>query len=435
MNTPPSYGTYTLNIVATTNFGTAETESVNINVVETAADMEVQAVDDVWLSTDNPSEVVIAELPSYTGAFNQVTATLELTCPPGGCGEWDRVASIDARGHDGKWVEIIRYITPYGVPCTHTIDLTDYMSVLQGKVAFRLNCFTLDNGYYYDLTFNFSEGTPAYNFSYIDIIWWETFQFGDYANLQPVPQFVYSFNDIAQAATMKLVSSGHGWGALNTGNAAEFHEDTHHIWVNGEETFEQHNWSECQPNPDGCQPQNGTWFYDRAGWCPGSIAPWFDFNMSEFIEDGDVILDYVFNPDYVDLCHPNHPDCVTGVTCTNCDDGFNPHLIVACNIVVFSDSPVDNGNIVSVKNNAFDSHAVVSLFPNPTNGLIELSSMGKSVNDEFHVSILDVTGTTIDRFEWDGETKTLDLTNYPAGLYFFDVRINERKEMFKVVLH
>lgn len=433
--TPPAYGNYTLNITATSNFGASVTESVNINIVDEAMDMEVQAVDDVWLNTTNTSQIVDAELPSYLGAFDQITATLEVTCPPGGCGEWDRVASVDARGHDGKWIEIFRYITPYGTACEHTIDLTDYMSVLQGKVSFRINCYTLDNGYYYDLTFNFSEGTPTYNYSFVDVIWWETYQFGDYANLQPVEDFNYSFNENAIASTLKLVSSGHGWGNLNTGNAAEFHEDTHHIWVDGEEKFEQHNWAVCNPNPDGCSPQSGTWFYNRAGWCPGAIAPWFDYNMTEYIEDENITLGYVFNPDYVDYCHPNHPDCVTGVTCTDCNDGYNPHLIVACNIVTFSDGPVDNGNIVSVENNMYDSHVAVSLFPNPTNGVIELSSMGKSVTDEFHVSVLDVTGTTIDRFEWNGEAKTLDLSNYPAGLYFFDVRINDRKEMFKVVLH
>jgi hypothetical protein len=76
----------------------------------------------------------------------------------------------------------------------------------------------------------------------------------------------------------------------------------------------------------------------------------------------------------------------------------------------------------------------ISLLPNPTNGIMQLSSMGKSVRDQFSVSILDVTGTTIDHFEWDGEARTIDMTSYPAGLYFFDVRINERKEMYKVVL-
>jgi len=309
------------------------------------------------------------------------------------------------------------------------------MSILQGKIDIRVNCGTLDNGYYYDLTFNFNEGTPTYNYSTVDIIWWETYQFGDYANLQPVVDFDYTFNQYAQAATLKLVSPGHGWGNLNTGNAAEFHEDTHHIWVNGEQTFDQHNWSVCNPNPDGCSPQNGTWTFNRAGWCPGSIAPWFDYNMTEFIQDEDITLGDIFDEDYVDYCHPNHPDCVTGVTCTDCSAGFNPHLIVACNLVVFSDTPVDNGNIVGIDDGYFDPNPTVSIQPNPTNGIVELSSMGETQEDEFYVNILDITGNVVDRFEWSGENEILDLTNYTPGLYFFEIRVNDQKEMFKVIVH
>jgi hypothetical protein len=174
-------------------------------------------------------------------------------------------------------------------------------------------------------------------------VWDEVYPFGDYANLQPVENWNFQFPENSVAATMKLVSTGHGWGDLNTGNAAEFYEATHHIWVNGDQAFEQHNWYDCNPNPDGCQPQNGTWFYNRAGWCPGAIAQWFDYNMTPFVAEGDIEMDYVFYENYVDLCHPNHPDCVTGVTCTDCDDGFNPMLDVACNLVVFAENPINVG--------------------------------------------------------------------------------------------
>ena len=339
---PTAFGNYALTITATNNFGYSAIETVNINIVNDVIDLEVLAVDDVWLNTAIPSAVVEAELPCYMGAFGQITGTLELTCPTGGCGEWDRVAWIEAKGYDGKWIEIIRYITPYGVPCSHEIDLTDYMSILQGKISIRLNCGTFDNGYLWDLTFNFIEGTPDFNYSKIDVIWNQTYQFGDYANLQPVETYNYTYASNTEASVLKLVSSGHGWGDLNTGNAAEFHEDTHHIWVNGEQTFEQHNWQVCNPNPDGCQPQNGTWYHNRAGWCPGSIAPWFDYNLTPYVGQGSIELDYVFDEDYVDYCHPNHPDCVTGVTCSDCDAGFNPHLIVACNLVSFSNVPFLN---------------------------------------------------------------------------------------------
>ena len=47
---------------------------------------------------------------------------------------------LEVKGHNGKWYEIIRYITPYGVPCDGSfIDLTDFMSVLQGKIRFKVN--------------------------------------------------------------------------------------------------------------------------------------------------------------------------------------------------------------------------------------------------------------------------------------------------------
>jgi hypothetical protein len=347
----PSYGSHTIAISATNNFGATATQYVDINVTDNYEDMAAEAVDGVWLNTSTPYIVVDAELPSYMGAFNEIVATLEVSCPDGGCGEWDRVASIDARGHDGKWVEIIRYITPYGTPCSHTIDLTDYMSILQGKVSFRVNCATLDNGYIYDLNLDYVKGSPQHNYSNIGIIWWESYPFGDYANLQPVEDVNYTFPENTEAAKLKLVSTGHGWGDLNTGNAAEFYDATHHIWVDGEETFEQHNWYDCNPNPDDCQPQNGTWYYNRAGWCPGAIAQWFEYDLSPYVPQDNIVLGYVFFKDYVDLCHPNHPDCVTGVTCDDCDDGFNPHLIVACNLVSFSDMPIDGGAMVSVEEN------------------------------------------------------------------------------------
>jgi len=359
----PEYGNYQLTIIATNNYGSSSVETVNINIVSDVEGIEVLAVDDVWLNTSTPSIVVDAELPSYMGAFGQIIGTLELSCPDGGCGEWDRVASLDARGHDGKWVEIIRYITPYGVACSHTIDLTDYMSILQGKISFRVNCSTLDNGYLWSLKLNFNEGSPQHNYSNIDIIWDSTYAFGDYANLQPVVDVSHIFPESSETATLKLVSTGHGWGDLNTSNAAEFYEATHHIWVNGEETFEQHNWYTCNPNPDACQPQNGTWYHNRAGWCPGTIAQWYDYDITPYIADENIDMGYVFYEDYVDYCHPNHPDCVTGVTCSDCDAGFNPHLIVACNLVTFSDVPLDGGAYVSIDESYYNIGSYISIFP------------------------------------------------------------------------
>jgi hypothetical protein len=426
--TPPSYGNFTITITSANNYGAVATQTVSINVTQTVSDMEIIAAQDIWLNPNNVTQTVEAELPSFLGAFNQVQGLLEVSCPSGGCGEWDRVASVDAKGHDGRWFEIIRYITPYGVSCSHSIDLTDYISILNGKISFRFNCATLDNGYLYKLTLFYTAGTPEYLYSTINEIWNEIYPFGDYANLQPVEIANYQFPDNAAAATLKLVSTGHGWGDLNTGNAAEFYDATHHIWINGAQTFEQHNWYDCNPNPDACQPQNGTWYYNRAGWCPGSIAQWFDYNMTPFISSQDIELQYVFYENYVDLCHPNNPDCVTGVTCSDCNDGFNPTLDVACNLVVFAENPI----VVGQKETP---ESQISLTPNPTNGRVEISMTGNGDKQPATVVIYDMTGMEIGKFYWDGNTRFLDLASFPKGMYMISVENKNISEVKKLLIY
>ncbi len=415
--TPPAYGPYTILINATNNFNHTATLPVSITITPDTADMDVTAVQGVWLNSGLITETVEADLPSYVGAFNQIIGTLEVSCPTGGCGEWDRVASVEAKGHDGVWHEIIRYITPFGTACTHNIDLTDYMSLLQGRIAFRLNCATLDNGYIYDFTLHYKAGFPNHCYSSVFNIWNDDYPFGDYANLQPVQTCNFSYPDNTVASTLKLVSTGHGWGDLNTYNAAEFYEATHHIWVNNQETFEQHNWKICNPNPDGCQPQNGTWYHPRAGWCPGSIAPWFDYNMTPYISTSAVELKYVFYPDYLDLCHPNNPNCVTGVTCDDCSDGFNPFLAVACNLVCFADSPILEG----IHDDYSVTNANISIYPNPSSGIITIKDMKPGLSTSYQVQILTPGGRVVKAFLWDGQEKELDFSNLSKGMYFFKV--------------
>ncbi len=425
--TPPAYGNYTISVVSSNNYGASSTETVNINIASNASNVEVTAAEGIWLNPAVVTQTAEATLPSFLGAYDQVIATLEVTCPTGGCGEWDRVASVDAKSHEGEWFEIIRYITPYGVPCSHTIDLTDYISLFSGKVSFRFNCATLDNGFVYKLKLNYRAGNPQYLYSSIQQIWKDAYPFGDYANLQPVPDQIFQFPSNTVASKLKLVSTGHGWGNLNTGNAAEFYNATHHIWVNGVQTFTQVNWSTCNPNPDGCQPQNGTWFYNRAGWCPGSIAPWFDYNMSPYISGGDVTLKYVFYEQYVDLCHPNHPNCVTGVTCADCNDGFNPYLEVACNLVMFSDNyfvgiEKPNTNQITVR-------------PNPSSGLVEVLGMGGNPGKRSSIQVMSSTGTLMGQFDWNGSSAQLDLTSLPGGVYFLIITSSGNTEVKKLVLN
>lgn len=423
---PNGYGPHTIQITTTSNYGAVSTLTLNITVVQTTNDIDtVPAFSQVLLNTDTSSSLQDGLLPSYVGAFDTIMATLTVTCPTGGCGAYDRVASIDVRGHDGQWFEIIRYITPYSVACSHKIDLADYMSLLQGKVTFRINCTTFDNGYVYALKLDFKSGAPPHKYSSVMQIWKDIYAFGDYANLQPVPLYNLTYPGNIITSKLKLVSTGHGWGTTNTSNAAEFYEATHHIWVNGTSTFTQHNWTTCNPNPDACSPQNGTWTYSRAGWCPGAIARSFDFDMTPYISTSTIGLQYVFYQSYIDLCHPNNPSCITGTTCSNCADGYNPTLDVTANLIAW----FDDATILSVKT---IDHINMAISPNPSSGIFNLSS-GKT-NKNYFVTVTNIVGTTVKQFKWNGEKTAMDLSTYSKGVYIVKVNSDTETEFRKLVI-
>ncbi len=408
--TPTAYGSHELTIRTKNNFGFENTTSAVLNLQEQAVDQSAVATDKVWVSANASSVIVESDLPSHIGAYTQIMGTLTITCPTGGCDPWDRVSSIDVQGKNGKWMEIIRYLTPYGVPCNHSIDLTDFASVLKGKTKFRVNLGTVGNGFLYSLDLDYTAGTAQYPYSKIQNLWNTTYQFGDMANLQPVPERSREFPDNTQAAKIKILATGHGWGENNTSNAAEFSNNTHHIWVNGQQTFTQNNWLVCDPNPDGCSPQNGTWYFSRAGWCPGSIAPYFDYDMTPYISD-DVSLKYIFDEDYRDLCHPSNPNCVSGVTCPNCNDGFNPHLITNSFLISFGSSPLGSlsaSSEIEVK----DLH----VYPNPSAGKFYMDTEANTITDVVLYNILGEAVHSASITESGGST-AIDVSHVAAGVY------------------
>ncbi len=435
--TPTANGTATFEIIATNNFGASITETINFNVVGTAPTTAPDAFSDVWVYSDVYSVEVDGVLPSYTGAFDQINGLLDIQCPSGGCDPWDRVSHIEVKGHNGEWYEIIRYLTPYGVACNHSIDLTDFMSLLQGKVTFRISLGTSGNGFLYSLNLDYVSGTPVNSFSKVDKLWNQTYAFGDMADLTPCEGYTINYDNSINSSKIKLVSTGHGWGDNNTDNAAEFHEDTHHIHVNNIEKFSQHNWNDCNPNPDDCSPQNGTWYHNRAGWCPGSIAQWFDFDMTEYVNDPSIELDYIFNQSYQDLCHPNNVNCITGVTCSDCNAGFNPHLVVNSYLISYSDQPIDLTEQVDLlsTDEIIQSEIDMSIYPNPSFGKFDVSvPLNTGVS---WISIYDVKGNLILKKNFqDGYNMVfpIDLTGIDRGVYMVVVSTEKGNYTRKVVV-
>ncbi len=429
--TPPDYGNYTMTVNVTTTGNVLTTNTVNFEVTQDIIELSVPAFEGVELNFGHQTDTAEFVFPTYAGAFNQIISFLNVSCPPGGCEPWDRVGYLEVRGPTGEWVELFRYITPYGVPCEHNLDVTDYASLLQGLVEMRIHMGIWQNGLVIDMNFDFQAGEPDYKYSWVDVIWRGTYSFGDYANLQPMDTIIWNYTENAEASRLKIINSGHGWGDLNTGNAAEFYEATHKIKVNEDDSFDQHLWVVCNPNPDGCQPQNGTWYHNRAGWCPGSISFVYDYDMSPYVYMSDVEIVYEFYPGYVDYCHPNHPDCVTGVTCSDCSSGFNPHYIISGNLVTYSNEQIISG----IENPSFDEIGEITISPNPNNGVSVLSVTGEKIINNASVSIFNNTGQLIKEFLWDGSPLTLNMSAYKKGLYFVKIHNAGKAKSMKLIVN
>ena len=140
---------------------------------------------------------------------------------------------------------------------------------------------------------------------------------------------------------------------------------------------------------------------------------------------------YEFYPDYVDYCHPNHPDCVTGVTCSNCYSTWNPEIHVAGALVTFSNDLI----ITSINEEALFHDFLIVIAPNPSNGRFSLSTSREKAFDIANVYIYNTTATLIDSFQWDGTQVNLDLSGYPKGIYVLTVQSQDgiRTEKFIIL--
>ena len=421
MWTPSSFGDHDMTITVTQS-GDKTTSFSNhftiTNDIENTLDVVTVNGDLICTPTQQTARGEYV-MPSHVGAFNNIMAHYDHTCVNGNCDTYDRVGGMKIRNYRGEWVELFRYITPFGVQCADDLDVSDYTSLLQGLVEIEFYIETWNgSGYNPTLIFTFTKGTPEYLYADVDEIWFGVYGFGDYANQQPVPVVNYHFSENAEAAELKITTTGHNWSSgsnntYNTGNAAEFYEATHHVLVNGQNKYDQHLWRQCSPNPAGCQPQNGTWTYPRSGWCPGSIGMVWDFDLTEYLAAGQAELFYQFDPTYIDYCHPNHPDCIDGVTCTECAAPDNPILRVAGKVVSFSN---DEDMFLGVKPVETQPAFEATIYPNPAKHQLTISTDYEK--GAVSVLVLNMMGQEVMYFTVEGQ-RTLDVSHLPAGIYTF----------------
>jgi hypothetical protein len=417
--TPSGFTNHNLTVSVTQSGGKVTTRTTHFEVtdqVDNQLDVVTMHGDLVCTPTQHSDRGEYI-FPSHVGVFNNIMAHFDYNCIDGHCDTYDRVGGVKVRNYRGEWVELFRYLTPFGVQCDDDVDVSDYTSLLQGLVEIELYMELWNgSGTNPNLIFTFTKGTPDYLYVDVNEIWFGTFSFGDYANQQPVPTIDYHYSSQAVAAKLKITTTGHNWSSgtnnsFNTGNAAEFLEATHHIFVNGQNKFEQHLWRACNPNPAGCQPQSGTWTYHRSGWCPGSIGMVWNFDLTEYINAGHSELFYEFDPSYIDQCHPNYPDCVNGVTCTECAAPDNPILKVAGKVISYSN---DENVLTEVQAFKPEQPFEAQLYPNPAVNQLTISTDYEK--GAVSVLVLNMQGQEVMYFTVEGK-RTIDISSLSPGIY------------------
>ena len=137
----------------------------------------------------------------------------------------------------------------------------------------------------------------------------------------------------------------------------------------------------------------------------------WDFDLSEYLTSGQVELFYQFDPTYLDLCHPNHPDCINGVTCAECAAPDNPILRVAGKVVSYSN---DENMLVNVHEYHADASFNAEIYPNPTKSQFTIRT--DYDKGAVCVIVLNMQGQIVANFTVEGQ-RTVDVSRWPAGIY------------------
>jgi hypothetical protein len=347
-------------------------------------------------------------MPADLSGYSHIYLYADLTCPTSGCDPWDQAAQVSITKDSNKY-EIARYITPFGVACGGWMwDISDFRGVLTGKVDFTSYVQVWGaSGWLVTLRLVLEEGTPDFPYSTITPLWDEdNWVYGDPAIPYGFPEKTVLIYPQTEKAKIRMTSTGHGQG--NTQNAAEFANFTHHIWINGSETFPQHLWkADC--NQNSCSPQNGTWQYSRAGWCPGQdIQPW-GWDLDGFYAPGQPLtVDYVL-ADYTNYLNTGY----------NGSSHTEPFIRTHAYLIQFSSDP----NVAAGPGLTFEENGL-AVYPNPATGQVVISCQYEIREVEF----IGFTGEVLLRKQGKTKSFSFDASNLPAGICF--VRVFTEKGTF-----
>ena len=142
----------------------------------------------------------------------------------------------------------------------------------------------------------------------------------------------------------------------------------------------------------------------------------WNYSLDNYLNSGISELLYEFDPTYVDECHPNYPDCVTGQNgCINCLDSHNPILMVSGKVVTYSHQTDVLLTDVTERPDVDEAPFALSITPNPVKNTMTLTTDYEKGSVRVH--ILNTQGVQVRNFSMKGSA-TLDVSDLPSGLYF-----------------
>lgn len=325
------------------------------------------------------------QLPGTSTSYSEILMYYTIGCPAAGCDPWDRLGWVKVYNDpDSTSYEIARIITPYNIvgggypgTCTWIIDVTDYAMILHDEVSFGSyieSWIGAPKGWLVTIEFAFIEGEPDfYPYEIVNLWQYSYAVIGD--SSRPIEEKLNSLDiivdDNADKVKLKVITTGHGQG--NTQNAAEFSQLWHSVNVGPDSVYHILWRTDCGTNP--CSPQGGTWQHNRAGWCPGqSVIPWDNDITASVTAGQSVTLDYNLQP-YENFCRPNNPDCVSGVTCADCDYNYTghtePHYTIQSQLIYYSDDPPVG--VEQTGGEIIEEYLLMQNYPNPFNPLTQIT--------------------------------------------------------------
>ena len=246
---------------------------------------EIQVFDGSVQEQYTDGTLVLPDAATMAG-FDTMEFDILMECPDrdqaefGNCGAWDYLGHVWLRdAADENWLEMGRIITTYHRESRWIMDASWALAWLQdgGERTIRYEWAPSWNKQPTGITLSVRLSNRGKGVAARELV--QIFSGGalnsSYNQREPATATVP-----ANATQTKLVvvTTGHG---MDTQNCAEFCAHSHHFTL-GETTFDQEfpivgDQSGCAKTvPEGTVPnQGGTWWFGRAGWCPGrEVVPY-----------------------------------------------------------------------------------------------------------------------------------------------------------------